>query len=102
MVQRPERLLIDIINDMDFEQLLAVSPASKYLKKFIKVPMLTCLQVSTMQSALGAVMFKLWAELMCSGEWRTNLLLMFVMWVFLVLSCALQIHLLNKAIKYYD
>lgn len=62
-VKRPARLLIEIINGLDKEQIEKFSPDSLTVKKFIKWPMIFLLFSSSMQSSLSVVMLKLVGEL---------------------------------------
>ena len=38
--ERPQRIMIEILNNMSYEDLKKISPDSLTLKKFVKVPML--------------------------------------------------------------
>ena len=101
-VERPARVLIDIINDLDKEVLEKVSPASATIKRFIKWPMIFLVWASSMQSSLSVVMLKLFGELIQSGSAKNHWFMMLFLVVMLVLSSSLQVHLLNLAMKYYD
>jgi len=56
-------VLIDVLNDISDELLLEVSPRSKTLKYFIKVPMLLIISTAALQSGLTIVFLKLITEL---------------------------------------
>ena len=62
-MERPSRLLIEIVRDIDEELLKQVSPDTLTMKKFIKWPMMFLIWASSMQSSLSVVMLKLFGEI---------------------------------------
>lgn len=79
-----------------------VSPQTVSLKRFIKVPMVTFVSSSSVQSGICVVMLKLAGELVQSGNGKNHIFLIFIMVIMLLMSAALQLHLVNCAMKYYD
>ena len=94
--------MIEIINDMDRELLEKVSPSSRTVKNFIKVPLVFLVWASSMQSSLSVIMLKLFGELIQSGSSGTYWFLMIFLVVMMFLSSLMQIHIINLAMKYYD
>ena len=101
-MERPVRVLIEVLGAIDKDLLRVVSPGSGLLKKMIKWPMLFLIWSSSMQSSLSVVMFKLFGELIQSGTWSQHLWMMAILLAMLAVAASLQIHLLNLAMKYYD
>ena len=62
-MQRPARVLIEALNDINDELLEEVSSRSKTLKYYIKMPMVLTIGTSALQSGLTIVFLKLLTEL---------------------------------------
>ena len=101
-VERPARVLIEAIHDTSYEAMARVSPETLTLKRFIKVPMVLFVWSSSVQSGICVVMLKLAGELVQSGASSNHILLIVSMILMLIVSAALQLHLVNCAMKYYD
>ena len=79
-----------------------VSPRSRTLKTFIKMPLLLCVGTSALQSGLTCVFLKLVTELGQAKEFMDNLGLVIIMFACIGISGTMQLHMLNLAMKYYD
>ena len=60
---RPARILIELLNDMDRQQLEQVSKRSLNLQRCVKLPMLYLLINAGLQSGLSISFLKLFGEL---------------------------------------
>lgn len=101
-MQRPARVLIEALNDINDELLEEVSSRSKTLKYYIKMPMVLTIGTSALQSGLTIVFLKLLTELGETGEFFDHIPLVVTMAFTMGLSGAMQLHMLNLAMKYYD
>lgn len=84
--QTPAHKLIEVINDMPEDLMEIISPRSKTLKSFIKVPMIYLLFFAGLQSGLCIVFMKLVGELFQSSEAMNNVLLLSIITIFMVIS----------------
>jgi hypothetical protein len=101
-VQRPAHVIIATLNDMDDEWVEYVSEPSLKLKALIKVPMVLCTATSALQSGITIVMLKLFSELGQTSSISTHWLLAALMLLAIGASGAVQLHMLNLAMKYYN
>ena len=90
------------MNDIDDELLSQVSARSKTLKFYIKMPMVLMVGTAALQSSLTIFFLKLLTELRESGELVDSMGLVAIMTLAMGLSGAIQLHMLNLAMKYYD
>lgn len=102
MEQRPARILIEELNDMDDSLLETVSARSTSLKRFVKLPLLYVLANAGLQSGLSISFLKIFGELIQSGHSTEHIFLLVILFALLVGSGACQTHSLNIAMKYYN
>ena len=62
-VERPARILIEVIHSMPFEQLVGVSANSTQLKRWVKAPMILLIIGAGMASTYAVLLIKLGGEL---------------------------------------
>ena len=101
-VQRPAREIIEALSNLDNELVSRVSPRSKTLKTFIKMPMMLLTVTAALLSGLTIVFRKLLTELMQSGSLTNRLGLVAFIVIFMSLIGVGQLHILNLAMKFYD
>ena len=90
------------MNNIDNEKLDQVSPQSKTLKKFIKMPMMLLSVTGALLSGLTIVFRKLLSSLAHSGSFMNHFGLVATIFLLMGFVGMSQVHILNVAMKYYD
>lgn len=88
-VQRPARMLIEALNDIDDDLLEQVSARSRTLKYYIKMPLVLTISTSALQSGLTIVFLKLITEMGETGEMADHVGLVITMALAMGLSGAI-------------
>ena len=84
------------------EQIEQISPRSKSLKKYLKVPMILLAWSTATFSGMNLVLFKCFGEILKAGDFdRTPVFTSFLV-VFALIGALIQMIILNVAMKYYN
>ena len=101
-MERPERVLIDIVNACPNDLMTRISPDTMKIKDYIKVPMVLLILCSSMMSTISMIMIKMLGELVQSATWTDFWLINIIMVILMGVSGAFQLHSLNSAMRLYD
>lgn len=99
---RTGRSLIKVINELDKEVLMTVSPRSRNLHRFIKVPLLYFELICGIWSSISAISLKLTGEMIQSGEFMTYWYTTIVLMVLFVATLFVYTTASNLAMKFYE
>ena len=84
------------------EQIEQISPRSKSLKKYLKVPMILLAWSTATFSSVNLVLYKSFGEILKSGEFEKTPISANCLFVFAITGGGIQLIVLNVAMKYYD
>lgn len=95
-------MLIQTITNFSSDLLNEISPQSRHIKPIAKAPMVSLLCLNALSGGFSVSIYKVIGELLTSSTIDDAGFLIAVLFVFAIASNALQMHLLNLAMKYYD
>lgn len=100
---RSERVLIQVLNEMDVNDVAEVSPQSSHLKMYVKLPMLLFVLGASLLTQVSDIIFKLISETVKEAQADSTCYFYLIPLIGGVIFSATQTLLnVNEAMKYYD
>ena len=101
-MERPLRILISTLNEMDREQLNQVSERSMGLKWCLKVPMVMLIFLAAIISGTSILLLKIVDTIVQKGDFGSYWHLLLLLGGLTAFTADSQLQFLNQAIKMYD